>query len=206
MKRTDLTAIAAGTGLSPIQMAIGDAIYFYQQKRFFFQETTDSSTTTVAGTNVYTPPQDLLTIDDLLVIDNSAELSLPLNEREISWILERDTNIPPYQGTPTDYAWYGNQVRLWPTPDAGISGLNYVLKYYYRGMIPPPVNPTDQGYWMTTGELMIRSMAKSILYDQWLKNPVQADRELKISDAQFMELQGQNYADQFTGSTKPHRF
>lgn len=206
MKRTDLTIVPSSMTLTPIQSAIGDAIYYYQQKRFFFQETTDFTTTTVAGTNLYNLPQDLLSIDKVTIEDANAGVEIELHRRDIGWILARDTTIPLVQGMPTDYAEYANQVRLYPTPDSGISSGNYILGFYYRGMIPPPVNQGDQGYWMTTGELMIRSMAKSLLYAQWLKNPDQAAAEFKISDGQYQELSGTSAANQFTGSTKPHRF
>lgn len=182
--------------------AIADACYKYMQHRFFFQETIDATTTTVQGTNLYTPPNDLITIDTLEITFTPQGLIIPLNKRSLSWIQARDVNIPPTQGQPTDYAYYSNQVRLYITPDAG----PYTLTYYYKANIPPPVNDADAGFWMTTAEVMIRSFAKGLLYGSVLRNPTQAEFEFAISNNQFLELSGQNESLQFTGESKPTRF
>lgn len=182
--------------------AINDAIYYYQQMRFFFQEETDSNTTTVQGTNLYTPPNDLIEIDSLTITYTPSGLIVPLKKRELDWILNRDQTVPPEQGQPTDYAWYGNQIRLYITPDQG----PYTLNYYYKGIIPPPINDDDAGYWMTTGEQMIREYAKGVLFGSVFRNPEQAMFEFNLSKQAYLQLMKQNVALQSTGETKPTKF
>lgn len=187
--------------------AIGDAIYYYQQMRFFFSQNTDSSTVLVQGVNTYTPPDDLIEIDELTMTiappGGGQSYVLPLEPHDISWILERDLITPPEQGQPTDYAFFDNKVRVYITPD----GQNaYTLNYYYTAIIPPPVNDNDAGYWMTDAELMIRTFAKGLLYGSVLRNLKQAEAEMLISRQAFLQLSRQNNALLSTGETKPTKF
>lgn len=186
---------------SQIIDAINDAIFFYQQEHFFFDEAIDdSSTVTVAGTNLYPGPSDLIEPIKLTLTYNSAETWV-LQKRELDWILQMDGSNPPIQGPTTDYCFFAEQFRFWPTPDNA-----YPITFYYKQQIPPPVNPTDQGYWMTTAEAMIRAKAKAILLSQVIRNYQAAQVEEGIAARFFLELKKQTAGKLFTGRTKATRF
>lgn len=190
LSRPDLT--------SEIQNAIQDACYYYQQEQFFFNEAIDSTTVTVAGTNTYAGPSDLLDIEALEINISSSGIIYPLHPRRLDWVLDRDEMVnPPLEGQPTDYAIFANQFRLWPTPDNA-----YGLKFYYRQQIPPPTQPTDGGFWMTTAEAMIRAYAKGILYSQILMLPDKAKVEFEISHQFYQQLKSQTASKLFTGKSK----
>lgn len=184
-----------------IAYAILDAITFYQLERFFFNEATDTSTTTVQGTNIYAGPSDLIELVNLEVTVPASGLIYPLDPRDIEEILLLDQSIPPIQGQPTKFAFFGNQFRLWPTPD-----LAYQLTFFYQQQIPAPVNDTDQGFWMTTAEPMVRHMAKALLYIGTIHDSVKADAMRKIADTFFQQLKKETAGKLYTGKTHPTSF
>jgi hypothetical protein len=163
---------------SQIQNAINDAIELQEGERFKFNEKryqilTVASTEyydlagptllTSAGAAVGTG-ETLLEIDDILATISSQPSRL--TPRTQQWVNENQ--LSTYRGQPSSYTIYGQQLRIWPIPDA-------VYTIDLMGLARRGPNPlsadADTNAWMTDGAGIIRAQAKMLLYRDILRDP-----------------------------------
>lgn len=111
LARSDLT--------SSIATAILDAIAQHQRERFYFNEVKDETFSTVAAQKWYTSAANAY-IPNLLDIDSMkctvSGNTYMLTRRPHSML--EDWDVSSFGGDPTDFAYYGQQLRLYPTPNA----------------------------------------------------------------------------------------
>lgn len=100
---------------SRVSAAITSALRKYQDRSFRFNDGT-ASITTVAGTASYTPSVTFGSIRSV-TIDAGAYL-YPLEARTLAELEAIDVSDPAVQSRPVIYAWYNEQIRFYPTPDA----------------------------------------------------------------------------------------
>lgn len=170
--------IASDIGRSDLTSQIADAIVQayeeVQDRQFYFNETVDFQFNTVAGTYRYGS-----SITDTI---GGATISLTdfWNFEEI--ILEENGNFrklkkcdlnysrydnTPSRGTPYDYSWFGQELWLYPIPNA-------VLEITVQGHfnLPLPADDNTAGNkWMDDGYQYLRESAKEILYQTRINNP-----------------------------------
>lgn len=147
--RTDLT--------SQIGYAIADAVALYQKRRFRFTQHR-STFATVAGTEFYaapTIPSDIVQIDSLRLTVNGRQVVMT------EWgygELEAIATTTNTQAQPVAWAWYADQIRLYPVPDAA-----YTVTLSYQRAIAAPTLDTDSNVWTTDAANLIRHAAKRII-------------------------------------------
>lgn len=151
---------------SQIADAVLEAIYDCQSRRFRFNQVRDTFST-VAGQEFYSDteyPDDIIEIDAIRATVNGRDYPLDaLTYTE----LERINSTSNTQGIPRYWAWYADQIRLYPVPDGA-----YTLTVSYHQRIDPPAEDasnvwTDPQY---AGQL-VRAMAKRKVYAEYLKDP-----------------------------------
>lgn len=145
--RSDLTA--------QIREAIQSAIRLHESERFWFNEA-EATAQSVAGQAAYAVPGDFLEPDALTLSVSGNRY--PLSPRSYGWLRGAAINEAA-RGRPTDWAYYADQLWLYPAPDAA-----YTLTLSYLKRLPVLAASGDANAWMTHGEELIRARAKADLY------------------------------------------
>jgi len=169
---------------SPIQLAIFDAISFWQAERFWFNEyRTTNAFTTVVGQEWYTASDwpdiaTILHIDKLSVlISGNRYFMTPRTEQYME-----DVSInPSWSGQPKDYSFYNFRLRFYPIP----GGL-YPVNVEGTKFFPPLSQGTDSNIWTTSAEALIRATAKMYLYRDTMQDD---DRTQAMAQAMNFESQ-----------------
>lgn len=145
--RDDLTA--------QIRDAIQSAIRLHEFERFWFNEA-EATAPTVASQAAYAVPSDFLEADALTLSVSGNRY--PLCARTYDWI--RSVAVAAAgRGRPSCWAYYADQLWLYPVPDGA-----YTLTLSYLKRLPPLALSGDSNAWMTHGEELIRARAKAALY------------------------------------------
>jgi hypothetical protein len=178
--RTDLLGELADTNLaaSPIKRAIQSAIAKWEREPFYFnEEYTQPLFTTVAG-------QELYTSTDAAALASSPDIWLlhalvsanryTLTRRDWAYIEDMSPNAN-LRGQPTEWAYLGNQIRLYPIPDAA-----YPVRATRTTRFAALMNDADSNVWTTEAFDLIRSEAKAILARDVLHDP---DLKLECEEA-----------------------
>lgn len=143
LHRTDLADV--------ISDAIRDAIADYQSTRFEFNQAR-ATFNTAAGTEFYTGFGDVASVDSIVAVVNGRRSKL------VGWpyaVMERIATTTSAFGEPSAWAWYAQQFRLYPVPDAV-----YVLTVSYVQRIGLPASDSDSNIWTAEAEQLIRHSAK----------------------------------------------
>lgn len=150
LARDDLT--------SQIAYAITDAIGCYESERFHFNEGRATTFTTVASQEFYDEDDAaaLATIQKIdyvvLYVGDSSYHLLPMKPADIETASASGTST----GQPGWYCWYGNQIRIFPSPaEAWTIRIGASIK-----AAAPAADATANNPWMTHAERLIRSRAK----------------------------------------------
>lgn len=165
LRRSNLTA--------EIQDAIQTVIKRYNSKRFWFNEDRSVTFSTVAGQEFYSSSDNAnipnFSQIDAVTLTRTATDRYPLEPRTFAE-LEQWSDSSTSTGLPSSWAYYANQLRLYPIPNAvytvRISGVK-------RGSTLSAT--ADTNFWMTDGEELIRTAAKAELYRHVIRGTEQAD-------------------------------
>lgn len=159
--RTDLTTNIAD--------AIVDAVQIYQGRRFAFNQRR-ATFGTVDGREFYattdspaTIPTDIGEIDSLLVTVGTRKSRL---EPWTYDYMEERASATNTENEPSAYAWYANQLRLYPVPDAV-----YTMTISYLQKVVSPATDGTNNIWTTEAEALIRHCAKKVLYRDVIVDP-----------------------------------
>lgn len=146
---------------SQIASAISTAISAYEDERFYTNESRENTFSTVADQEFYTSSDaafiGLLTKIDyvFLYIDNSPFQLHPTFPEYLEEASENSTST----GSPSEYSWYDEKIRLYPVPDEV-----WTIRVGGVLSIAEPASDSETGnFWMTTAERLIRSRAKQEL-------------------------------------------
>ena len=168
---------------SQIQNAIQDAIKHYERKKFYFNQKV-AGFSTVAGQEYYSS-SDLADIATLIEIEAAAIANSGVKSELVAEAFE---NIDAWQtslstGQPRSFAYYGQQIRLFPIPDAAYT---VTLAYHYR--LATLSAPSDTNAWMTDGEILIRESAKRRLAQDVVKEDGESQRASPLELEELEEL------------------
>lgn len=170
--RPDLLAAASGLTESPIQLAIQDAISYWEGSRFYFNEyRTAGAFNTVQGQEFYTSADwaDITTIQHIdklsVLISNNRYYMAPRTEQYMEDISISPTNT----GQPVDYAYYNFQLRFYPIPDQAYPVNVLGTKKFAQLSVS-----ADTNVWTTEAEPLIRATAKLYLYRDTLRDDLGA--------------------------------
>lgn len=172
LDRSDLT--------TQINRAINRAIEHYEKERFFFNEAIGTFTTT-ASQKAYTTatiPSDILEIDYVEVVVSGNDYKL--TERPYTYIEEID--VSHQTGIPTDYAYYDEQIFLYPIPDDA-----YTIRISYQKLYSELSADNDTNDFTEEAEDLIECHALAWIYSRILKNDKEAMKyeslEIRALDA-----------------------
>ena len=170
--------------LPQIKNAIQDAIALYEPNRFYFNQTVGFFST-VANQQYYRAA-DFADIPLLIEID-ALKLTIqgvqsPLDAADFGQM--DATQSGAYVGVPRAYSYYGQELRLFPIPDAV-----YPLTMHYHHRLTPLVAGTDTNAWMTDGEMLIRQTAKGMLALDVLQEANLAQGAQILADKALARLQ-----------------
>lgn len=182
MKSRMVSELANRTDLSDaIANAISDAIAEYQGRRFWFNQAR-SSFSTADGTEYYSTsviPTDIAQIDSLRLTANGD--IYVMHEMPWQWMEDISTTT---EGRPTRWAFYGQQIRLYPIPDAVYT----VSIAYHKKVAAPAADGEADNPWMTYAEELIRSAALMRVYMNNLLNPAMAGAHGSRADRAYARL------------------
>lgn len=186
--RTDLLAPSFGVPLSPIQLAIQDAVSFWENERFYFNEyRTSGAFSTVVGQEFYTVSDwaDIPTIfhiDKLsILISGNRYFMTPRTEQ---WMEDISIN-PSWSGQPVDYAYYNYQLRFYPIPN-GVYPVNVLGTKQFAQLL----ENSDSNVWTNDAEQLIRLTAKQYLYRDTILDDEKAASMENGATKQFSSLKG----------------
>ena len=160
LNRSDLTA--------EIDRQINSAVRHYESTRMRWNEVRDwAVATTVAGTRYYSLTSDFLRFDSLKIARSGNYVEL--RPRTWRWIENRDSQVTPSRGVPTDYVVYADQLRVYPAPD---SSMTMIGAYIQRGT-STTLTASSSGGWLahTGGEELIRARAVAGVRIDRLREP-----------------------------------
>jgi hypothetical protein len=148
--------------LGPITNAIADAYSELAGRRCVFNEKTGAFTT-IATLGLYseataspgTLPVGIYEVDTALITINSRINEL--DEEDPNTLLV-EYNSAGLTGYPERYAWYGDQLLLYPIPNNA-----YLISLYY-------LKALDVETWAANAEQLVRCCAKKNLYLHYLNN------------------------------------
>ncbi len=174
--RTDLLSPLSDSSLasSPIKNAIASAIAKWEREKFYFNEAyTVPWFTTVAGQELYTSSDaaSIATtpdVDDLNILINANRYTM--NKRSWDYLEQMSIN-PANRGQPFDWAYFAEQIRLYPIPDAA-----YPVTASRVTRANALANDSDTNVWTQDGYDLIRSEAKLILAQEVIHDDALATR------------------------------
>jgi len=157
-----------------LNKAINDAIKVWEGERFHFNEKR-YLLDTVPGQEYYgittADGEEILEIDSITI--TVTDTPYPLTPRTQQWFDRYQSPAAIYTGQPDSYGIYGNQLRLFPIPDAGGPNAgSYVITISGLARLGPnPLSDANHtNAWMTEGETLIREQAKLIIYRNLLRD------------------------------------
>lgn len=185
---------------SQIRLCIQDAIAHYEVERFWFNQFLDRIFATVAGQEFY-GAADQIDIPSILEFDavtlTAGSSAWPLAKVGYTEIESWNANAAA-RGQPTHYAYWGQQVRLYPVPD-GV----YQIRVSGLFKLPALIADGDENAWTGDAEELIRQRAKSILYSQYLRDDANAARAAALETAAYERLSASTARRLATGDIRP---
>lgn len=202
--RTELLSPSSGLSLSPIQLAILDAVQFYEDERFYFNEyRTTGAFSTVVGQEFYTSADwaDIATIQhiDKLSILISGNRYFMVG-RTIQYMEDISMN-PNWSGQPVDYSYYNFQLRFYPIPN-GVYPVNVLGTKKFTTLSATG----DTNVWTNEAEQLVRLRAKSFLYRDTILDDVKSAAMSAGADQQFKLLKGGTFKKSATLKFTPTQF
>jgi len=154
--------------------AINEAIKLWEGQRFHFNEKR-YLLDTVPGQEYYgitaADGEEIMEVDSITI--TVSNMPYPLTPRTQGWFDEFQSPAAIYTGQPDSYGLYGNELRLYPIPDAAgpNSGSYQITISALARLGPNPLSDAnDTNEWMTEGECLIRPQAKLLLYRDLLRD------------------------------------
>lgn len=168
-----------------VKLCIQDAIAHYEIERFWFNQFRDRTFATVAGQEFYSEPDhgdipSILEFDAVTLTVGSARW--PLTKAGYVQLEEWNADAAA-RGQPTHYAYWGQQIRLYPVPDSA-----YQVRLSGLFKLPALVADGDQNAWTQDAEELIRHRAKFLLYNQYLRDDANAARAAALEAAALARL------------------
>ena len=171
--------------VNQIKFCIQDSIAHYEVERFWFNQFRDRTFATVPGQEFY-GASDLGDIPSILEFD-----AVTLTVGSTRWPLTKagyveleDWNADAgARGQPTHYAYWGEEIRLYPVPDSA-----YQVRLSGLFALPTLSADGDENAWTGVAEDLIRHRAKSILYSQYLRDDANAARASALEMAAYERL------------------
>lgn len=180
LARTDLT--------TQIQTCILRAIRFYERRKWWFNERRTLTFPTVAAQEYYAAAANadipnITRIDTIMLLKGTDRFML---DRQNWDYIEALSITSTLSGEPTDYAYYGQSIRLYPIPNA-------VWTLTVSGAWPLDVlTGNDSNAWTNEGEDLICCRAKWDVCMSYLKDGAAGAAAKQQEDEAFQALSATN--------------
>lgn len=190
--------------LSPIQLAIQDAVQFYEDERFFFNESRITGAfNTVAGQEFYTSADwagiaTLQHIDKLSVLISGNRYFM---KGRTAQYMEDVSMNPSWRGQPVDYSYYNFQLRFYPIPD-NVYPVNVLQTFKLAALSAN----NDTTIWTNEAEQLTRLTAKQYLYRDTILDKNMSDIMKEGAQEQFSNLKGATFRKSATLKFQPTTF
>lgn len=172
-----------------IKASIATAIEDHENERFWFNEAEASAQTTTGQAN-YAFTTDFLEIDFLELSSSSSETLFPVRTDYLSVKrINQDSETP---SEPDVWSVFQDNIWFAPPPD-----FVYEMRAFGHTKlteVTASASGAATNAWMTDGERLIRLEAKADLFENRLRNSVQADRQRLLARIALNDLR--------TGTTK----
>lgn len=166
---------------SQVQLAIQDAISYYEKEPLYFNESRDTVFSLSSSQEFYTSADSstiplFMDIDTVTVTLNSNRYTLI--QRSYEWMENASTGTQ-YTSLPAAYSYYQQQLRIWPIPNQGMPcRVSSIVKQSTLSAT------TDSNAWTTDAEPLIRMRAKADLYLN-VRRDTQAAVEMATGEQQY---------------------
>lgn len=172
---SDLNRMTDGDMTASVEDEIRVSIKSYEKERFRFLEER-ATASTVDGEEFVALPSNFRDMDSLKITVGTNSYTLT----EQSYTTLEAWASSANEGQPTDYAIYGEQIRLYPIPNDA-----YTLTMSYYKELDELTATNSGNAWTNDGQLLIRSTTLQTLYSLQIKDydaaqaaSVTVDREL----------------------------
>lgn len=160
---------------STIERLVLDAITHYETERFYFNLLRDQTFSLSTSQEYYTSADNSM-IPRILELDKLTMTVSSNDKRTLekwSWNYIEDINAEATTGQPFAYAYWGQQIRFYPTPNTG-----YEVRLAGLLQLPSLSASTDTNAWTQrgNGKELIKQRAKSLLYSEYLRDDTNAAR------------------------------
>jgi hypothetical protein len=141
-----------------------ERIDFYGPQIFVPAETTDYSIVTQPGQFFYRLPAGTQQVNFVRVLYNGVWIPVAI-AKHYTDILEADPLQPPFTSLPVSLCRvYGNQIRLFPTPNA-----NYPVELTMMATVAAPTDDQDAtNFWVTDGRMLLINAACAEICAEYL--------------------------------------
>lgn len=182
-----------------IKDQIISAIDFYKEDRFWFNEG-EATAQTTTGVATYAYPTSFIEIDNV-ILEDSAGYRDRLELDHWSDIDDEDTVNNSF---PCCYAVFADQIQMRPPPDRILT----IKVSGHKDLTEVSASASDgaTNAWMTHGETLIRSRAKSQLFAHRLRNERQAIVMRASERSALSTLKGQTVRKTSAGRVKKTKF
>lgn len=184
LDRTDLASVAPD--------AVRLTIKRYEAERLHFTVSRNLTLNTVAGQVLYTG-SDASWIPDIVRIDNPGFVLVGGQNRKVyrddPVVLEFMTDNSATQGEPLNWAYYAQQLRLYPVPDQV-----YSLRFHGVMRLAALSADGDTNAWTTDAEDLITAGAKRWICQQVTKD-FQLAEVMKMAEDEALQRLRSEYTD-----------
>lgn len=171
-----------------LKLCVQDAIAYYEKERFWWNQSRTTTFNTVAAQEYYSSSDNasipyILDFDAVTITRTSTDKYTLCKQ---DWITLEHWNADGIStAIPSDYAYYTQQIRFYPVPDAV-----YAVRIAGLFKLTTLTADADTNSWVTTGEgeELIRNHAKGIFYSQYLRDDANATRALQMAEAAYLNL------------------
>lgn len=159
-------------------------IIFSLQRVFWYNSPAVEIVTLTQGDPFVTVPDNLVDVEVARL--NYQSVWQVLREVDYNDILRWDTNIPPTQSVPTDYAPWAESLRFFPVPDKA-----YQVELNGPGKIPAPENEDDSNFWTVDCFTLVRHLTTAQIRLIRLRDPAGAEQDFIAAEREKVSILGE---------------
>ena len=186
-----------------VSAAINDAIAEFASDRFWFNEGRDLTFSTVVAQRIYTATDapwigTVIEIDGLFIMVGGNNRPLDrVSPEEIEWKADNSAA----RGAPYEYAYFGEQIWLYPLPDRA-----YTVRALAHYRLSPLTSDADSNAWTTQAERLIRRRAKQLIFAETVLDANQAVAMQPLIEQELSLLKAESSRRRADGIVQPSGF
>lgn len=178
-----------------LDQAIQDAITYYEAERWWWDEGRTTSTCTIGNEYTNRPTGASIVDRPFLLVNN---VRFRITKRSMEYI--EGLYTAPISGQPTDYCEFGDQIRLWPTPNVAYT----IIWLYLKDETALDYSvPTSANAWTAQGQSLIAARAEMLLWRDYFRDDASYQRASIKEQEAYDRLKGETNRRLSTGRVRP---